>query len=73
MLLSNSTCVSISWSPDGTKIASASSDTTVIVWNPNTGSELARLEGHDASVFACAWSPDGAQLAGPESRVFYSQ
>jgi WD40 repeat protein len=25
------------WSPDGTRLASASSDKTVIVWNPNTG------------------------------------
>ena len=43
------------WSPDGVMLASASSDKTVIVWNPFTGCELARLKGHDASVFACAW------------------
>jgi WD40 repeat protein len=32
------------WSPDGTRLASASSDKTVIVWNPNTGTKLATLE-----------------------------
>ena len=51
------------WSPDGTRLASVSSDQTVILWNPYTGREVGRLEGHDAGVFACAWSPDGMRVA----------
>jgi len=60
------------WSPNGTRLASASSDKTVTVWNPNTGREVGRLAGHSASVFACAWSPDGARLVGTHIRFISS-
>ncbi|HET9253889.1 MAG TPA: hypothetical protein VFO16_01645, partial [Pseudonocardiaceae bacterium] len=51
------------WSPDGTRLASASTDDTVRVWNPATGQELATLTGHATGVDALAWSPDGTRLA----------
>ena len=51
------------WSPDGTRLASASEDLTVRVWDPVTGTQLATLTGHTHGVRAVAWSPDGTRLA----------
>ena len=51
------------WSPDGTRIASASRDKTVQVWNAATGSHLFTYPGHADRVYAVAWSPDGTRIA----------
>jgi serine/threonine protein kinase len=51
------------WSPDGTRIASASVDKTVQVWNAATGSHLFTYQGHADRVQAVAWSPDGTRIA----------
>ncbi len=47
------------FSPDGKLIVSASSDSTLKVWDAMTGQILRTLEGHSASVLGCAFSPDG--------------
>ena len=36
----------VSWSPDGTRIASGSYNNTVRVWDVATGTEMVKLEGH---------------------------
>jgi len=51
-----------SFSPDGTLLATGSSDNTVRVWTLGTNSAT-RLGGHHARVVAVAFSPDGAHLA----------
>jgi len=51
------------WSPDGTKLASASDDTTVRVWDVGAAREVAILQGHMNWAQMCAWSPDGLRLA----------
>ena len=38
--------LSVSWSPDGKKIASGSGDSTVRIFDALTGAPLAVLEGH---------------------------
>jgi WD40 repeat protein len=57
-------CVwSIAWSPDGSKLATASWDKTAKVWEAGTGRELHTLDGHQDRVWSIAWSPDGSKLA----------
>src|SRR5205085_1193055 len=53
----------VAWSPDGTRIASASEDKTVQVWDAFTGSTLLTYRGHSDKVITVAWSPDGARIA----------
>jgi WD40 repeat protein len=54
---------SASWSPNGKRIASASSDKTVQVWDALDGGNAYVYTGHSDSVYAAAWSPDGARIA----------
>jgi WD40 repeat protein len=54
---------SVQFSPDGSKLASASDDKKVIVWDPSTGARLHTLEGHSGMVSAVQFSPDGSKLA----------
>ena len=53
----------LAWSPDGKRIASASRDTTVQVWDAATGHRLLTYRGHTDEVFGVAWSPEGKRLA----------
>ncbi len=53
---------SITFSPDGTKLVSTSGDTTLIVWDVDTGAILNRMEGHQASVMTAQFTPDGSAI-----------
>lgn len=53
----------IAWSPDGTKLASASADTRVHIWDARTGSTILTYRGHSSKVNAVTWSPDGTRIA----------
>ncbi|MCB0062205.1 MAG: hypothetical protein KDE19_08825, partial [Caldilineaceae bacterium] len=52
----------LAFSPDGTRLASGSSDATIRLWNSATGEHLHTLYGHTRDIFSVAFSPDGEFL-----------
>jgi small GTP-binding protein len=53
----------IAWSPDGSYLASPSSDRTIRIWDARNGMCVRTLQGHNSVVYSVAWSPDGQRLA----------
>ncbi len=53
---------SAAFSPDGSRIVTASSDQTARIWDAATGKEIVVLRGHDDSVISAAFSPDGSRI-----------
>jgi WD40 repeat protein/predicted Ser/Thr protein kinase len=52
----------VAWSPDSRRIASASGDGHVKVWDATAGDGLLNINAHDGDVHMVAWSPDGRRL-----------
>jgi WD40 repeat protein len=53
----------VAYSPDGKRLATASSDHTAKVWDAESGKALLTLRGHSGYVWGVAYSPDGKRLA----------
>ncbi len=51
-----------SFSTDGGRIATASSDRTARVWDARTGQEIAALRGHEGAVNSASFSADGGRV-----------
>ncbi len=50
------------YSPDGSRIVTASNDDTARLWDAMTGAALATLTGHTSAVNSAAFSPDGSRV-----------
>ena len=53
----------VTYSPDGTRIATASSDQTARVWDATSSALVATLRGHESALGDITFSPDGAHVA----------
>jgi WD domain, G-beta repeat len=50
------------FSPDGSRIVTASADKTARIWDAVSGKEIAVLRGHEGGVFSAAFSPGGSRI-----------
>jgi WD40 repeat protein len=57
----------LTFSPDGSRLASAGGDGVLKLWEPATGQEILTLSGHRDWVNGVAFSPDGRYLASASS------
>jgi WD40 repeat protein len=53
----------VAYNPDGSRIVSGSSDTTIKIWDAENGWERRTLTGHTLPVNSVAYSPDGRRIA----------
>ncbi len=53
----------IAWSPDGSRVATASSDKKSVIWDANTGTAIHSLNAHGGQILHISWSPDGSKVA----------
>src|SRR5207344_32498 len=54
--------LSVSFRHDGNVIVTGSQDTSISIWNAQTGIEIARLKGHNSYVDAVDFGPSGSKL-----------
>jgi WD40 repeat protein len=54
--------VSVRFSPDGTKLVTASWDQTARIWDAATGKQLRVLRGHQCSLLTAFYSPHGKRV-----------
>lgn len=52
----------LAWSPDGRRITSSSSGSTLVLWDAEKEEPVANLEGHTSSVLSAVFSPSGDMI-----------
>ncbi|HEX7841255.1 MAG TPA: hypothetical protein VF469_27440 [Kofleriaceae bacterium] len=58
----SSRVLAATFSPDGTRVVTASQDKTARVWDATTGQPMTGPLKHGGAVFTAAFSPDGARV-----------
>ncbi len=53
----------VAYSPDGKRVASASLDDTIIIWDAGNADPLLTLKGHSGRIVSVAFHPDGQRVA----------
>jgi WD40 repeat protein len=53
---------SASFSPDGTRIVTSSTDGTAKVWDAKAGTEVLTLKGHTGVARSASFSPEGTRI-----------
>lgn len=53
----------VDWSPDGSRLATASQDMSLRIWDAESGAQLLALRGHTDWIRGVAWSPNGRLIA----------
>jgi len=53
----------VAFSPDGTRVATASYDRTAQVWDVVSGKRVTPPLAHQRGIWAVAWAPDGSRVA----------
>jgi WD40 repeat protein len=66
-LMGDMRIISVAFSTDGRRLASAGSDRIVRLWDTTTGQEVLSLRGHEGAVGRVLFSPDGQRLASSSS------
>ncbi len=61
----------VAFGPDGEKLASASSDNSVKVWDVNTGQPALEFKGHSSPVESVAFNRDG--MLPVRANLYFSQ
>ncbi len=51
------------FSPDGSRVLTASADSTARIWDAATGERVHTLDGHQGAVNRAVWSPDETRVA----------
>ena len=63
-LLHSHEATTLAWEPDGKRLATASIDETVKLWDTTTGRETVTLRGHLRAITSLAWGPAGRLASG---------
>ena len=54
--------LTVAFAPDGKTLAAGLADGSIVLWDPDTGSQRESVAGHSSQVTSLAYSPDGRTL-----------